>query len=78
LAQGFWSSGEPEVLAGYVERYLTEVPALSGVVGEDALARVAQLAFPLPVPTQATADAVDAVLAGGKVSPAVRRSMVDQ
>ena len=78
LAQGFWSSGEPEVLAGYVERYLTEVPALSGVVGEDALARVAQLAFPLPVPMQATADAVDAVLAGGKVSPAVRRSMVDQ
>ena len=78
LAQGFWSSGEPEVLAGYVERYLTEVPALSGVVGEDALARVAQLAFPLPVPTQATADAVDAVLAGGTVSPAVRRSMVDQ
>ena len=61
-----------------MERYLTEVPALSGVVGEDALARVAQLAFPLPVPTQATADAVDAVLAGGKVSPAVRRSMVDQ
>ncbi|QRO86908.1 aminopeptidase N [Kytococcus sedentarius] len=78
LAQGFWSSGEPEALAGYVERYLTEVPALSGVVGEDALARVAQLAFPLPVPTQATADAVDAVLAGGTVSPAVRRSMVDQ
>lgn len=78
LAQGFWSSGEPEVLAGYVERYLTEVPALSGVVGEDALARVAQLAFPLPVPTQATAEAVDAVLAGGTVSPAVRRSMVDQ
>ena len=57
LAQGFWSSGEPEVLAGYVERYLTEVPALSGVVGEDALARVAQLAFPLPVPTQATVAA---------------------
>ena len=78
LAQGFWSSGEPELLAGYVEKYLADIPALSGVVGEDALARVAQLAFPLGVPTQATADAVDAVIAAGAVSPAVRRSMIDQ
>ncbi|SNC63012.1 aminopeptidase N [Kytococcus aerolatus] len=78
LAQGFWASGGAELLAPYVERYLQEIPALSGVLGEDALARVAQLAFPLQVPTAATAEAVDAVLAGDTVSPAVRRSMVDQ
>ncbi|WP_462416993.1 aminopeptidase N [Kytococcus sp. Marseille-QA3725] len=78
LAQGFWSSGDQDLLTPYVQRYLAEIPALSGVLGEDALARVAQFAFPLQVPTAATADQVDAVLGGGAVSPAVRRSMVDQ
>ena len=78
LAHGFWSSGDDALLEPYVERYLTDVPALSGVLGEDALARVAQLAFPLPVATQRTADAVDRVVASGLLSAAVRRSMVDQ
>jgi len=46
LAAGFWHSSDQDVLRPYVARYFTDVPALSGRVGEDALATVAALAYP--------------------------------
>ncbi len=77
LASGFWQARDLDVVRPYVPRYFSEIPALAGRVGEDALARVAQLAFPRTVVEAATDEAATAALARADLSPAVRRSMVD-
>ena len=46
LATGFFRGGSEQVLAPYIERYVADIPAMRAWVGEDALARVAVLAFP--------------------------------
>ena len=48
LAAGFWTARDLDVVRPYVERYFTDVPAMAGRVGEDALARVATLGLPQP------------------------------
>ncbi|HLS40070.1 MAG TPA: aminopeptidase N [Ornithinicoccus sp.] len=78
LASGFWISGGADLLRGYVPRFHRDVPALADRVGQDALARVAALAYPRTVVEQATDDATSARLAEGHLSPAVRRALVDQ
>jgi aminopeptidase N len=77
LAAGFWTARDLDVVRPYVERYFTDVPAMAGRVGEDALARVATLGYPSPVVEQATLDLTRAALERDDVSPAVRRAMVD-
>ena len=46
LARGFWNAPDDRVVAPYVPRYFTDVPAMSEWVGEDALSRVVLVAFP--------------------------------
>ena len=46
-------------------------------VGEDAMARVATLAYPGRVVEDATVELSEAALGGGGLSAAVRRSVVD-
>ncbi len=77
LAQGFWSSGGVEVLRPYAARYFSDVPAMTAWVGDDALARVAQLAFPSRVVEHATAELSAAALSRADLTPAVRRAIVD-
>ncbi|MEO5983517.1 MAG: ERAP1-like C-terminal domain-containing protein, partial [Pedococcus sp.] len=77
LAQGFWSSGELEVLRPYAARYFSDVPAMTAWVGDDALARVASLAFPSRVVEEATADLSREALGRDDLTPAVRRGIVD-
>ncbi len=77
LALGFWLAPDLDLVQPYVARYFTEVPAMAEWVGEDALARVAQYAFPLRVVEQATEDLSAYALMRTDLSPAVRRSMVD-
>ncbi len=77
LAAGFWTARDLDVVRPYVERYFTDVPAMAGRVGEDALARVATLGYPSPVVEQATLDLTEAALARDDLSPAVRRALVD-
>jgi aminopeptidase N len=77
LAEGFWRGGDRDVLRPYVARYFTDVPALSGRVGEDALARVAQLAYPSRVVEVSTADQSAAALRRNDLTASVRRAMVD-
>ncbi len=76
LARGFWSAPEPELVADYVPRYFTDVPAMSQWVGEDALSRVVLVGFP-KVFTDETADASERALSRDDLTPAVRRSLVD-
>ncbi len=77
LAAGFWTARDLDVVRPYVERYFTDVPAMAGRVGEDALARVATFGYPSPVVEQATLDLTDSALARDDLSPAVRRALVD-
>jgi aminopeptidase N len=65
------------VVRPYAPRYFTDVPAMTGWVGEDAMARVATLAYPARVVDEATADLSAETVARGGLSVAVRRAMVD-
>jgi aminopeptidase N len=77
LAEGFWHASDQDVVRPYVARYFTDVPALSGRVGEDALARVAKLAYPSRLVEASTADQAAAALQGHDLTASVRRAMVD-
>lgn len=76
LAQGFWH-GATEVLRPYVQRYFDDVPALTQWLGEDAVARVATLAYPARVVEDRTAELSAAALRRDDLTPAVRRAIVD-
>ena len=78
LASGFWTGRHTDLVRPYVARFHRDVPGLEGRVGQDALARVATLAYPRTVVEEATATATDEALAAGTLSPAVRRALVDQ
>ena len=77
LAAGFWHASDPEVLRPYVARYFSDVPALSARVGEDALARVAALAYPATVVDASTARQSAAALERLDLTASVRRAIVD-
>ncbi|MDN5767599.1 MAG: aminopeptidase N [Humibacillus sp.] len=76
LARAFWSAPTDSLVADYVPRYFTDVPAMSQWVGEDALARVVLVAFP-KVFTDTTAELSAAALCRDDLSPAVRRQLID-
>jgi len=77
LATGFWHASDQDVVRPYVRRYFSDVPLLSARVGEDALARVAALAYPSSVVEAATAEQSAAALARGDLTASVRRAIVD-
>ncbi len=77
LAGAFWTAPDRALVEPYVERYFTEIPALSARIGEDALGTIAALAYPMSVVSEATLAASEAALAGSAPTPAVRRSMID-
>jgi len=77
LAAGFWNAPDHDDLRPYVARYFTDVPALSRRLGEDALARVAALAFPSNMVETSTADRSAAALARNDLTASVRRAIID-
>jgi aminopeptidase N len=77
LATGFWEARDQDVLRPYVVRYFTDVPALTGRVGEDALATVAALAYPSHVVEASTADKSASALQRNDLTASVRRAIVD-
>jgi aminopeptidase N len=77
LAAGFWHARDPAVLRPYVARYFSDVPALAGRVGEDALARVAGLAYPASQVEASTAQQSAAALRRQDLTGAVRRAILD-
>ncbi|GAB2768261.1 aminopeptidase N [Terrabacter koreensis] len=76
LARGFWTAPDDDLVADYVPRFFTDVPAMSGWVGEDALSRVVLVAFPR-VFTEETAQLSAEAMSRDDLTPAVRRSLVD-
>jgi aminopeptidase N len=77
LAAGFWHARDPDVLRPYVARYFSDVPDLSGRLGEDALARVAALAYPADLVETPTADQSAAALRRDDLTASVRRAISD-
>ncbi len=77
LAAGFWQAGEQDVLRPYVARYFSDVPALAGRIGEDALARVAALAYPSSLVEASTAEQSAAALRRQDLTASVYRAVVD-
>jgi aminopeptidase N len=77
LAAGFWHASDLDVLRPYVSRYFLDVPGLSGRIGEDALAKLAALAYPADLVEASTAEQSAAALRRGDLSASVRRAMVD-
>ncbi|MBB2986080.1 aminopeptidase N [Terracoccus luteus] len=76
LARGFWQAPDDDLVAAYVPRYFDDVPAMAGWVGEDALSRVVESAFPV-VFSDETARLSAAALERTDLSPGVRRPLVD-
>ena len=77
LATGFWHAPDLALVRPYVPRYLTELPAMSAWVSDDALFSVALLGYPARVVEPETADLTDEALDRSDLSPAVRRAFVD-
>ena len=77
LATGFWYATDLDVVRPYVAPYFRDVPRLSGRVGEDALARVAALAYPSRVVESSTAERSAVALQRSDLTASVRRAMVD-
>jgi len=77
LATGFWHARDQDVIRPYVGLYFSDIPALSARVGEDALARIAALAYPSRVVEASTAEQSAAALERGDLTAAVRRAIVD-
>jgi aminopeptidase N len=77
LAAGFWHAGDQDIIRPYVARYFSDVPALAGRVGEDALARVAALAYPASLVEDSTAEQSEAALGRPDLTASVRRAIMD-
>jgi len=77
LAAGFWHASDQDVLRPYVARYFSDVPAMSGRVGQDALASIAALAYPSRVVAASTSEQSAAALRRSDLTASVRRAMVD-
>ncbi|KAB7746391.1 aminopeptidase N [Nostocoides sp. F2B08] len=77
IAGSFWGSGELDLLEPYRGRYVSDVPAMARTMGDDALQRVAQLAFPTRLVDRETERVVVAALESDPLTPGVRRAMVD-
>ncbi|HHU09106.1 MAG TPA: aminopeptidase N [Intrasporangiaceae bacterium] len=77
IAGSFWVSGPLESLDAYRRRYVEDIPAMSATMGDDALSRVATLAFPTRLVDRTTEQVVLAALEGDDLTLGVRRAMVD-
>ncbi len=77
IAAGFWGPQDLSLVAPFVARYFTEVPRMTEWLGEDALARVATMAYPSRFVSEETLELSRAAL-DGDLHQGVRRAIVDQ
>lgn len=79
VAGDFFGVGSPadlELVRPYVPAYFEQVPTLSTVYGEYALADLVSAAFPSAVTESQTLGLAEAALAGGTLTAGARRRMV--
>ena len=76
IAAGFWGPQDRTLVAPYVSRYFTDIPPMTAWLGEDALSRVASMAYPPRFVSDETLAHSRAALAG-ELQQGVRRAIVD-
>uniref|UniRef100_UPI002B26BEC1 ERAP1-like C-terminal domain-containing protein n=1 Tax=Nocardioides sp. TaxID=35761 RepID=UPI002B26BEC1 len=76
--RGMWRSGQQDLTAPYVERYVAELPGIADIHSGWVQGVVAEAFFPLSHAEPATVDLVRPLLEDGAVPGAVRRRLVDQ
>ncbi|GAB78069.1 aminopeptidase N [Austwickia chelonae] len=77
LATGFWRAEDSRTLRPYAERYFTEMPSLSGKLGDYALGALASVAFPYVLAEPEILALAEQALARTPMSEPVRRAMID-
>ena len=77
VAGGFWLAPDLALVRPYAARYPEAIAAMSDWMSDDALERVAGVAFPARLVEPATAEIAARALAGDDLTPGVRRSVVD-
>ncbi|HTT55341.1 MAG TPA: aminopeptidase N [Streptosporangiaceae bacterium] len=66
-----------ELLAGYADRFLTELPAVWAALSVPLRMVLGQVLFPYPAASPDLLATVDAVLAGESLDPAFRRAVIE-
>ncbi len=77
ISAGFWGPEDASLVTPYIERYFTDVPAMTEWLGEDALSRVASMNYPTRFVSEETLALSRACLARDDLQQGVRRAMVD-
>ncbi len=77
IASGFWGPDDRSLVTPYVPRFFTDVPAMDAWLGEDALSRVASMAYPTRFVSEETLRQSQECLARTDLDQGVRRSLVD-
>jgi aminopeptidase N len=77
ISGSFWGSGSLDLLTAYRDRYVRDIPRMAATMGDDALQRVATLAFPARLVDPETERMVVETLEREDLTPGVRRAMVD-
>ena len=78
VSRGLWSAPDLDLVRPFVERYPDAMVGLTSWMGDDALSRVATVAFPRTVVEPQTARMSAAMLERGDLTAGVRRAVVDQ
>ncbi len=78
IAAGFWGPQDQSLVAPFVPRYFTDIPPMTGWLGEDALAKVASMTYPSRAVSAETLELSRAALARDDLQQGVRRAIVDQ
>jgi aminopeptidase N len=76
-AQGFWQPEQAELTESYVERYFTDMPAMTRRRSPWVADALARLAFPQYAVSPRTLELADALLARDDVTPGLRRAVTD-
>ena len=76
-ASGFWSAGQDELMASYVERYVTDMPAMARRRVAQVAERIGLLAYPALVVEPGTLERMTVLAQDASLTPALRRAIVD-
>ena len=76
-ADGFWRAGQDDLTGSYVERYVTDMPAMARRRVPDVAGHVARLAYPRYEVSDAAYARLSAMAAEQDLTPALRRELQD-
>src|SRR5262249_24085939 len=78
IAGGFWRPGQSELVASYVDRYATEMPAMALRRNPQVADRIARFAFPSYAVDPGTLALMTRMRDDESLVPALRRALIDE